>query len=158
MGASIELLESREVGGEPVADIRVKSSPLNATQIDAKTVPRLVDEIPVLAVAMAHAEGTSSVRGAAELRVKESDRIETTLGIIDQLGVRTQEFEDGFSITGSAHAGRRSIDVDADGDHRTAMSAIIAAMAGEGVSVISGCECIETSFPGFWTLMETLRG
>ena len=86
MGADITLLNERNVGGEPVADIRVRSATLGPASIKGALIPRLVDEIPVLSVAMAHAEGESRVEDASELRVKESDRIETTLGISEEHG------------------------------------------------------------------------
>jgi len=158
MGGSIEEVRPRTVGGEPVADLVVRSSALSAVDISGDLVPRLIDEIPVLAVAMAHARGRSTVRQASELRVKESDRIQTTLQILDQLGVDTVEVADGFDVIGQGGTPLKPLRIDAENDHRIAMSALVAAIAVPGQSTVEGAEAIATSFPTFYSSLEGLRG
>ena len=157
MGAHIEISRRQEVSGEPVADIRVKHGPLRAAQIGPDLIPHLVDEIPVLAVAMAHAKGQSSVTGAAELRVKESDRIRTTMDILTRLGCMPKEADDGFALDGIELAQMRPPTIDAHLDHRVAMSAIVAGLPLRGETIVSGASAVKSSFPNFMTLLEQLR-
>ena len=157
MGADLELLHHRVVSGEPVADIRVRASQLEAASLSGPLIPRLVDEVPVLGVAMAHAHGSSSVRNAAELRVKESDRVEGTVAIVTGLGAKAVATPDGFDIVGVGSGGTQGISIDATGDHRIAMSALIAGLAAEGETHVFGGEAIASSFPGFLKLLEGLR-
>ena len=157
MGADITLLNERDVGGEPVADIRVRSAVLGPTDINGELIPRLVDEIPVLAVAMAHARGESRVGDASELRVKESDRIETTLGILKSMGVRTHEQPDGFSVWGMGSDDMNPPAVDAGLDHRIAMATLVAGLPLSGETEVVGADAINSSFPNFMDLVDQLR-
>ncbi len=155
MGADIELTNQRTAGGEPVADILVRSAGgLSGTTVQGEMVPSLIDEIPVLAVAMAMAEGDSVVRDAAELRVKETDRIKTICTCLRRLGVEVEETEDGFYVRGQGRlTGGR---VDSYGDHRIAMAMGIAGLVAEGETVIQGAEAVNVSYPGFWSELNRL--
>ncbi|MDA8098162.1 MAG: 3-phosphoshikimate 1-carboxyvinyltransferase [Nitrospiraceae bacterium] len=147
MGADIELLNAREQAGEPVADIRVRHRKLKATRIGGEDIPRLIDEIPVLAVAAAVAEGTTVISDAAELRVKESDRIATVAGELAKLGAVIRERPDGMEIAGKD---RLSGSVcESHGDHRIAMSLAVAGLVAEGMTTVRDTAWIDTSFPGF---------
>ena len=157
MGADITLSNSRDVGGEPVADIRVKFASLCPARIDRALIPRLVDEVPVLAVAMAHAAGESVITEASELRVKESDRIQTTLGILQSLGAKTTEQPDGFTVSGQPVHELRPPTVDAGLDHRIAMASVVAGLPLSGETVVHGANAINSSFPTFMNLVEHLR-
>ena len=156
MGGRIEIRNQRLEGGEPVADLIVASATLSAVSIAAEQVPLLIDEIPVLAVAMAVAAGESKVSGAGELRVKESDRIRAVCCNLENLGIQIQEREDGFVISGGqAITGGR---VESGGDHRIAMAMAVAALAAQAEVRISGSEAVAVSYPEFWQHMEQLRG
>ena len=148
MSADITLENRHEVGGEPVADLRVRHSRLQAVDLDAGDIALAVDEVPVLAVAAACAEGVTRIRGAEELRVKESDRIRTTVEGLSALGVKVLEHPDGMSITGGRVSGGV---VESRGDHRIAMAFAMAAGAGSAVRIMD-TTCINTSFPGFIAL------
>jgi 3-phosphoshikimate 1-carboxyvinyltransferase len=124
MGADITLENPRVVTGEPVADLRVKSSPLQATTIAGEIIPRLIDEIPILAVAAVFAQGTTIIKDAEELRVKESDRLTVMATQLDRLGAKVRELPDGLEITGGT--GLFGTEVDSFTDHRIAMSLAIA--------------------------------
>jgi prephenate dehydrogenase/3-phosphoshikimate 1-carboxyvinyltransferase len=149
MGADISLENQREVGGEPVADIRVKSAHLKGITIPEELVPLAIDEFPVLFVAAANAEGDTLLHGAEELRVKESDRIQVMADGLAQLGVAVEVYDDGLKITGGSYGGGH---IQALGDHRIAMSFAVAALRATGAISIDGCETVATSFPGFATL------
>jgi 3-phosphoshikimate 1-carboxyvinyltransferase len=152
MGASIKIANKREVSGEPVADIVVRSSRLRGREIRGEMIPRAIDEIPILAIAATCAEGETVIRDAGELRVKETDRIKAIVRELKRFGVSVEEYEDGFMIAGGARLkGTRCLSY---GDHRMAMSLIIAGLVSEGETVVVGTECIRTSFPRF---METLK-
>lgn len=155
MGARIKLENERTISGEAVADIIVKHSPLRAVNIDGAVIPRLIDEIPILAVAMALAEGKSTVRGAAELRVKETDRIAAISTELAKMGADIREQPDGFVINGKPDSlqGARVV---SKGDHRIAMSLAVAALASKGESVIGDSEVVNISFPRFWDLLNTI--
>jgi 3-phosphoshikimate 1-carboxyvinyltransferase len=160
MGAHIEV--HREAGnGEPRGSIRVHASELTGTLIEAHEVPGMVDEIPIWAIAAACAEGESEVRGAKDLRAKESDRLAAIAQVLRVLGVSFEEKEDGLLIRGTGPRGggpgRLSGGlVDSAGDHRIAMSALVAGLvAGEPVQVTSG-EMVDTSYPGFYSTLMTL--
>ncbi len=157
MGADVRLESPREEGGEPVADIVVRGRGLAAAEIPPEEIPSLIDEVPVLCVAAAMAEGRTVVRGAAELRVKESDRIGAMVKALTTLGVPCGEYPDGLWVRGPARitGGQR---VDSCGDHRIAMALMILSAA-SGIPVeISDTACIATSFPGFpETLREVVR-
>jgi 3-phosphoshikimate 1-carboxyvinyltransferase len=152
MGADISLLNQRDQAGEPVADIRVKNRKLRATRIAGDMVPRAIDEIPVLAVAASYAEGKTIIQDATELRVKESDRIATIAGELRKMGVSITERPDGMEI-----AGREILTgttCESHGDHRIAMSMIVAGLAAQGETVVRDCGWIDTSFPGFEQLLR----
>jgi 3-phosphoshikimate 1-carboxyvinyltransferase len=155
MGSRIAVFNRRTVSGEPVADLEVRSTPLVATTVDAAEVPRLVDELPLVALLGAFARGTTTVRGAEELRAKETDRIETVTDALRAIGVRIEAKPDGFVVRGTP-ARPRGGKMDARGDHRIAMLAAIAGIASrEGVQ-IEDPDCVAVSFPGFYDLLEQL--
>ena len=147
MGASIEMDNLREMGGEPAGDIRVRSAPLKGVEIKGDIIPRCVDELPVLCIAAAIAEGETWIRDAAELRVKESDRIAGMAECLSSLGVEVETFEDGMRIQGTKRL--KGSMCNSRGDHRIAMSMAIAGLAAEGETLIEDTECINTSFPMF---------
>ena len=128
-------------------DVTVRSAPLKATDIGEDEVAGLVDEVPALAVAAAIASGTTRITGAAELRVKESDRVATTAAMLRAFGVPVEELPDGLVITGGASL--RAGTVDSHGDHRIAMAAAILALAADGTSTITGFAAVDTSYPGY---------
>jgi 3-phosphoshikimate 1-carboxyvinyltransferase len=155
MGSRIAIFNRRTVSGEPVADLEIRSTPLVATTVEAEEVPRLVDELPLVALLGAFARGTTTVRGAEELRAKETDRIETVTDALRAIGVRIEAKPDGFVVRGTP-ARPRGGRIDARGDHRIAMLGAIAGVASrEGVQ-IEDPECVAVSFPGFFDLLEQL--
>jgi 3-phosphoshikimate 1-carboxyvinyltransferase len=153
MGASIEVLNQREVGGEPVADLHVKYSPLKGIDIPEELVPLAIDEFPVLFVAAAVAEGQTRLSGAEELRVKESDRIQVMADGLQILGVNAQPTADGMVIQGGSIGGGV---VTSHGDHRIAMSFSIAGLRAQAPITVLDCENVNTSFPEFKDLVKTL--
>ncbi|HHH42766.1 MAG TPA: 3-phosphoshikimate 1-carboxyvinyltransferase [Gammaproteobacteria bacterium] len=146
MGADIEVINPREVGGEPVADLRVRSAPLRGIDIPVEQVPLAIDEFPVLFIAAACAEGRTVLTGAEELRVKESDRIQVMADGLQALGIQAEPAPDGMVIEGGALTGGQ---VDSKGDHRIAMSFAMAALRASGEIRIDDCANVNTSFPGF---------
>jgi len=152
MGAQIVLENLREVSGEPVADLVVSAARLKGTVVQGDVIPTLIDEIPVLAVAMALAEGDSLVSDARELRVKETDRIAAICHNLRLLGAEVEEREDGFWVRGRNRL--LGSTVDSYGDHRIAMAMGIAGMVAEGSKTVTGAEAVDISYPAFW---ETLR-
>ncbi len=146
MGADLQILDERTVGGEPVADIRVRGSQLHGIEIPAEQIPLAIDEFPVLFVAAACAEGDTLLRGAEELRVKESDRIEAMATGLRTLGVDLETFTDGIRITGGEIGGG---EVDSFTDHRIAMAFAVAGLRASGPVTIRDCANVDTSFPGF---------
>jgi len=155
MGADVRVAELASEG-EPTATLTVRSSRLRGVRVEGSRVPRLIDELPVLAVAAAAAEGVTEVSGARELRVKESDRVSTLTSELGKLGVWIEEREDGFVIRGGARlSGAR---VSSYGDHRIAMALAIAGLRAEGETVIEDTACIATSFPDFVSTLRTLTG
>ncbi len=146
MGADIELQNERQVGGEPVADIRVRASRLRGIDIPEELVPLAIDEFPAIFVAAACAEGTTRLSGAEELRFKESDRIQVMADGLQALGIEAEPTQDGIRITGGALQGGR---VESHGDHRIAMSFAMAALRSSGAIEILDCANVNTSFPGF---------
>jgi 3-phosphoshikimate 1-carboxyvinyltransferase len=155
MGARIAVFNRRSAGGEPVGDLDVRSAALTATRVEPGEVPRLVDELPLFALAAGMARGESVVRGAGELRVKETDRIETVTESLRAIGLRVRALEDGFTVTGVPARPRGGV-VDARGDHRIAMLGALAGLVSrEGVR-IEGAESVAISFPGFFDLVETV--
>jgi len=149
MGADLEIENPREVGGEPVADIRVRGSKLKGIRIPEEQVPLAIDEFPALFIAAACAEGETVLTGAEELRVKESDRIQVMADGLQILGVDATATPDGMIIRGGAIG---SGIVESHGDHRIAMSFAMAALRAEGPITIMNCDNVNTSFPGFASL------
>jgi 3-phosphoshikimate 1-carboxyvinyltransferase len=155
MGANIAVFNRRIESGEPVADLEVRSAPLTATQVDAGEVPRLIDELPLVALAAALARGETVVRGAGELRVKETDRIETVTISLKALGVRIAASDDGFRVRGVPSRPRGG-GMGSFGDHRLAMLGAIAGLVSrEGVR-LEDAEAVAISFPGFFDLLESI--
>lgn len=147
MGAHIDITPTCTVG-EPYGDITVRYSPhLKGTEVLADEVPNLIDEIPILAVAAAFAQGQTTIRNAAELRVKESDRIATTVQNLRMMGVAAEEFEDGLAVCGGQPL--HGAVLDSFDDHRIAMSFLIAGLQAEGHTTLLHCKNINTSYPGF---------
>ena len=153
MGADISLQNEREVGGEPVADIHVKYAPLKGIEIPQEQVPLAIDEFPSLFIAAACAEGTTVLRGAEELRVKESDRLAAMAEGLTTLGVENELLDDGIVIEGGSIGGG---EVRTFMDHRIAMAFSIAALRAEGEITVLDCDHVATSFPGFDALAQDL--
>lgn len=155
MGADIETLREYVAGGEPVADLRVRHAPLRGIAIPEDQVPLAIDEFPVLFIAAACAEGTTILSGAEELRVKESDRIQTMADGLAVLGVSHEVRPDGIVIQGMGRAGRfGSGSINSHGDHRIAMSFTMASLRASGPITILDCNNVATSFPGFAELVR----
>jgi 3-phosphoshikimate 1-carboxyvinyltransferase len=152
MGADIQLENLREVAGEPVADLRVRSSQLKSCTLAGDIIPRLIDEIPVLAVAAVFAEGTTVIKDAEELRVKESDRITVMARQLTKMGAKVTELPDGMEITGGTKLS--GADVDSYTDHRIAMSLAIAALNATGTTTIHRAEAASISYPNFIATLE----
>lgn len=154
MGAKIvERID--ESGCEPMGTLEIHGQGLQATEIGGAEIPTLIDEIPILAVAAALAEGRTVIRDAQELRVKESDRISVVAENLRRMGATVEEFADGMEIVGGAKL--KGAEIHSLGDHRIAMSFAIAGLFAEGETVIHGAECIETSYPGFIREIEKLQ-
>jgi 3-phosphoshikimate 1-carboxyvinyltransferase len=156
MEADITQENLREVAGEPVADLRVRSSSLKACTIAGDMIPRLIDEIPILAVAATLAKGTTVIRDAAELRVKESDRLAVMATQLNRMGAKVTEQPDGLEITGGAAL--TGTDVDSYTDHRIAMSLAIAALVASGTTTIHRAEAAAISYPEFTTTLQQVCG
>lgn len=152
MGAHIENSNSRLSGGEAIADLEIHFDELHSTEVGGELVVRTIDELPVWAVAASQAAGVSVLRDAAELRVKEVDRISLLAGELRKMGVRLDEHPDGFTITGPARL--QGVDVDSHGDHRLAMALAVAGLVGTSPTRIHHAGCIADSFPRF---VETMR-
>ncbi len=147
MGAAITQTRLRTEAGEPLADLSVRGAPLHGAKIGAELIPRLLDEIPALAVAAAMAEGETVISGAAELRVKEVDRLAALAGELAKFGVKVVEERDGLRIVGGQTL--RGTVVSSRGDHRMAMALAIAGLLAHGETRVEDVACVETSFPGF---------
>jgi 3-phosphoshikimate 1-carboxyvinyltransferase len=155
MGGRIAVFNRRSANGEPVADLEVRSAPLLATAIEPDEVPRLVDELPLFALLASQARGESVVKGAQELRVKETDRIETVTNSLRPLGVRIVASDDGFRVRGVPTRPRGGA-MASSGDHRLAMlGAVAGAVSKQGVE-IEDAEAVAVSFPGFFELLESV--
>ncbi|MBI4498335.1 MAG: 3-phosphoshikimate 1-carboxyvinyltransferase [Chloroflexi bacterium] len=148
MGASIRIERERTEGGEPVADLVVRSSALRGTVIQGAEIPLLIDELPIVAVAACAAQGDTIIRDAAELRVKETDRIAATVQELSRLGARMEELPDGMVIHGGAPLTGAACD--SRGDHRLAMSLAIAGLLARGETTVRAAEAVSVSYPGFW--------
>ena len=154
MGANIRVQNVREIGDEPIADIVAESSRLEGIEIAGDAVPRSLDELPVLAAAASLASGTTTISDAAELRVKESDRIAATVAGLSSLGADIEERPDGMIIRGVE--GLKGAPSDSAGDHRIAMTLAIAGLAATGETTIAGAEAADVSYPGFWRTLDSL--
>ncbi|MDR7416028.1 MAG: 3-phosphoshikimate 1-carboxyvinyltransferase [Armatimonadota bacterium] len=155
MGAHLGITDLREEGGEPVGTVVVRGGELQGVEIRGEIIPRLIDEIPALAVAAAVAEGETVIRDAAELRVKESDRIRALVSNLRAVGVHAEELPDGLRIRGSRIRGGV---VDSFGDHRIAMAFAVAGLLSEEGVVVRDTACIATSFPEFGRVLRSLCG
>ncbi len=154
MGANIKIENEKVISGEPVADLVIKGSQLNSIEIQGEIMPRLIDELPIIAVAMAVADGTSLVKDAGELRVKETDRIKAICTELRKMGVDIIETEDGFIINGN-YDSLRGNTVDSWGDHRIAMALAVAALVA-GETTINNARAVDISFPEFWAKLDEL--
>jgi 3-phosphoshikimate 1-carboxyvinyltransferase len=153
MGGHIEITHPREQAGEPVADLLVQSSALHGIEVSGPLVVRMIDEFSVFGAAAAFAAGETRVRDAAELRLKESDRIGTLCQELRKMGVTANEAADGFVIYGGMPAGGT---VEAHGDHRLAMAMAVAGLAARAPVSVSGAEMMDESFPGFVNTLRSL--
>jgi len=154
MGAKLRVKNERMEGGEPVADLELESSELEGTEIGGCIIPRIIDEIPLIALAGSLATGTTTIREAEELRVKESDRIGATVKELSKLGADMEELPDGMVI----HGGRelKGGECHSHHDHRLAMTLGIAGLVAQGETVVRGAEAVDASYPGFWQDLERL--
>ena len=155
MGASINVLNRRDVAGEPVGDLQVSHGPLKAFQFGEEIMPRLVDEVPILSVAACFCDGESRIRGAAELRVKETDRLAVMARQLKAMGADIDEHPDGLTIRGGRSL--KGAELDSETDHRVAMSLAVAGLMAEGDSRITRSEAAAVSYPTFWDDLERLR-
>lgn len=158
MGARIEVTNERTRAYEPIGDIRVNApeSGLHAVDVAGNLIPNLIDEIPILAVAAACAEGTTTIRDAAELRVKETDRLAATAQFLRAMGAQVEELDDGLVIEGGRPL--QGATVDSQGDHRIAMAEAVAALTASGPTTIRNADCVEVSFPTFWEELDGMAG
>jgi 3-phosphoshikimate 1-carboxyvinyltransferase len=155
MGAEVEISNMRNLSGEPVADIHCRGgAELKAVSVTREKIPALIDEFPILCVAATQAEGTTTIRGAGELRVKESDRIKSVVTELRKMGVELEEFEDGVSIKGKSEL--RGAVIESYGDHRIAMAMSIAGLIADGTTTICGVSSVNISFPGFFQILRRL--
>lgn len=154
MGAMIEVSRQRIVSGEPVADLYVRSQALHGTEVTGELIPRMLDEIPIFAVAAALAAGPTTIRNAAELRVKEVDRLAALVQELRRFGVQIEQHPDGLTIQGSTSL--LGCDCDSWGDHRMAMALAVTGLAAEGSTTISDPSCVSSSFPDFWEQLNAI--
>jgi 3-phosphoshikimate 1-carboxyvinyltransferase len=150
MGAALTIKNERKEGFEPVADLEISSSHLKPIDITPQLVPNCIDEIPILFVAMLFADGVSSVRGAGELRHKETDRLKAMASVLKTAGATFKELDDGFIIHGDPDFVPRRGLFNSEGDHRIAMAAAVLASMAEGESSLVGAEATRISYPSFW--------
>jgi len=156
MGADIRVENERDYGGEPVADLTVRAGELRATEIGGAIIPRLIDELPLLALVATQAQGTTQIRDAAELRVKETDRIAATVAELRRLGADIEARPDGFIVRGPSPL--VGAEVDSHGDHRLAMMLAVAGLLADGETRVRDVDCIADSFPGFADRLRALGG
>jgi 3-phosphoshikimate 1-carboxyvinyltransferase len=155
MGAKVKLEDQRSMAGEPVADLLVTASSLKATSFGEEIMPRLIDEIPVIAVAATQAEGVTEITGARELRVKESDRLALISRELNKMGAKVEELADGLRIEGPTPL--KGAVLDSHMDHRLAMSFAVAGLIARGETTIMNADAVDISFPSFWSDFEKLR-
>jgi len=154
MGANIELKNERLDAGEPVADLDVTFIGLQAASFGGENIVTMIDELPILAVAATQAQGTTVVRDAGELRVKETDRIATTVSELRKMGAQIDATDDGFIVDGPTTL--RGAPVDSHGDHRLAMALTVAGLVADGPTTVYGAEVTADSFPSFETTLQVL--
>lgn len=154
MGGDVTLVNENTDGAEPCADLLIRSSSLHATTIEGELIPTLIDELPVIAVLAAFAEGTTVIKDAAELKVKESDRIAVMTENLKRMGADVEPTNDGMIIRGGRPLHGATINPHLD--HRIAMSFAIAALAADGETDIQDADCVKISYPGFYTDLESL--
>ncbi|MCD5398079.1 3-phosphoshikimate 1-carboxyvinyltransferase [candidate division NPL-UPA2 bacterium] len=152
MGAKVKISPVKGELFEPMADINVKGGKLKPLSLEGEMIPRIIDEIPIIAVAAALAEGKSQIRGASELRVKETDRIKALSINLTKLGAKVEEVPDGLIIQGGSPL--RGNEVDSFGDHRLAMAMVMAGLVSQGETTVRDTDCINTSFPEFMDTLE----
>lgn len=159
-GDNLQLVNQRTEGGEPVADLLVTSAQLTGAEVGGDMIPRILDEIPILAVAACFAQGDTVIRDAGELRVKESDRIATTVGELTRLGAKIEEREDGMVIhgTGGGTGSLKGGNCESHLDHRLAMALGVAGLLAQGETTIDGAEDASISYPDFWEHLDLLSG
>ena len=156
MGANIEIRNQKIICNEESGDIFVKSSYLNGIDVPEDIIPNIIDEIPILSIAAAFAKGTTSIKNASELRVKESDRLEAISDGLKKLNIRHETFEDGISITGTNNLIAVDEEINSFDDHRIAMSFLVAGIRSVNNIKVRNCKNIETSFPGFKDIMNSI--
>lgn len=156
MGAVIEFSGERTVGGEPVADLFVRSAVLHGVEVGGDLIPRAIDELPLIALAGACADGDTVIHDAEELRVKESDRIATTSAVLRAFGVEIEERRDGFRVVGGTSL--RPATVDSASDHRVAMLGAIAGLLADGETTVTGADAVSVSYPAFWSDLSRISG
>ena len=156
MGANIEIRNQKITCNEESGDIFVKSSYLNGIDVPEDIIPNIIDEIPILSIAAAFAKGTTSIKNASELRVKESDRLEAISDGLKKLNIRHETFEDGISITGTNNLIAVDEEINSFDDHRIAMSFLVAGIRSANNIKVRDCKNIETSFPGFKDIMNSI--
>jgi 3-phosphoshikimate 1-carboxyvinyltransferase len=156
MGVSVTMENARDSGGEPVADLIVRSAPLSATVVSGAEVPALIDEVPVIAILAARAEGDTIITGARELRVKESDRIAAIVANLRAVGVAAHELPDGLIVSGTA--GRLAGSVACHHDHRIAMAFGVLGASPDHDVIVDDRDCVAVSYPDFWTMLREVAG
>ncbi len=154
MGAQIAISNARTEGSEPVADVTVRSSSLQATTIRGAIIPHLIDELPVLAVAAAMANGQTVIADAQELKAKETDRIATVVAALHSMGVTAEATDDGMLITGRGALSGATLA--SHGDHRLAMAWAVASLVATGSTTIQGTDAVDVSYPGFWRDLQLI--
>jgi 3-phosphoshikimate 1-carboxyvinyltransferase len=156
MGGEVNVMSLRNESYEPTADLLVPHRPLQSTKVSGSRIPLLIDEIPILAVMATQAEGETHIRGAQELRVKESDRLAALAKNLRAMGAAIEELPDGLVISGPTKL--RGAEVESFGDHRIAMAFAIAGLLADSPTTIRGAECVNISFPGFFEVLKKLAG
>jgi 3-phosphoshikimate 1-carboxyvinyltransferase len=156
MGGKIKIVNKRIKNNEPIGDIIASTSKLKGTTIKGSLIPRLIDEIPVISIAAAFAKGKTVIKDAKELRVKETDRIKTITKNLKRIGIKVIEKEDGMIIYGNNMTPFKYADIDSFGDHRIAMAFSIAALVGDNGLLIKDIDCVNTSFPNFFRILNNL--
>ena len=153
MGANIEYLSSWNESGEEVKNIKIKSGPINPIKIDHMHIPGIIDEIPILSIIASQADGKTEIRGAKELRVKESDRIQAIVYNLRNMGVTIEEHDDGFSVFGPVKL--KGSKIKTFNDHRIAMAFSIAGLIADGENVLDNKRCVDVSFPNFFNMLQS---